>query len=191
MLFKILSSPFAQTVIITIVTIVLTQVALAKGRLRWANRHNHSFLLPNAGPNGTQLLVNTQEIWVTNSGRAAVEDIEIVFNWEPQHFEIWNPREFTQAHLPNGRFSLKIPTLAGKEFFSVALLSTMPLPEIINVRSKTSTAKPFTLLPTRQFPTWFNVIGLALMILGMATAIYGLLAMVSMLWLDSPPPTNP
>ncbi|MDR9777379.1 hypothetical protein RJJ65_33030 [Rhizobium hidalgonense] len=187
-LFKILSSPFAQTAIITIVTIVLTQIALAKGRLRWANRHQHSFLLPNAGPNGTQLLINTREIWVTNTGRAAVEDIEIVFNWEPQHFEIWNPREYSQAHLLNGRFSLKVPTLAGKEFFSVALLSTAPLPEIVNVRSKNSIAKPFMLLPTRQFPTWFNVIGLALLILGMAIVIYGLVVLASLLWAGSPPP---
>jgi hypothetical protein len=145
--------------------------------LRWSNRHAHVFLLPEAGPNGTQLIVHTKEIWITNEGRSAVEEIEIVFNWRPQHFEIWDPREATEIELPNERFALQIPNLAGKEFFSISIMSVGPgtLPDIVNIRSKNSIAKVIPLFPSRQFPTWFNLIGLTLLVLGLTTAAYGIL----------------
>ncbi|MBZ5760298.1 hypothetical protein LAV84_07015 [Rhizobium sp. VS19-DR104.2] len=183
MLQELLSSRLAQTIAATIISLVATQILAAKGKLRWSNRHAHSFLLPNAGQNGSQLIVHTREVWITNTGRSALEDIEIVWNWRPQHLELWNPREFTEIALPNNRFAIQVPNLAGKEFFSVSILSVGPdpLPEILNIRSKNDIAKMLPLLPTRQFPAWFNYCGLALIVIGIGTVFYALLTAAAIL----------
>ncbi|KQV32257.1 hypothetical protein ASC97_01275 [Rhizobium sp. Root1203] len=190
MIYELLGSRFVQTLLVTTAGIILTQLISAKGKLRWSNRHAHVFLLPNAGPNGSQLIVHTKEIWVTNPGRSSVEDVEIVFNWRPQHFEIWDPRAFEPVDHPDGRFAIQVPNLAAKEFFSVSILSVGPgqLPDIVNIRSKDSVAKMIPLLPSRQYPNWFNLLGLVLLILGLATAVYAVLSVVA-LFADNLPPS--
>jgi hypothetical protein len=186
-LYDIFSSRFVQTAIITSITILITQIALAKGKLRWSLRHQHYYSVPNIGPNGTDLPIITQELWFNNTGRAAVEDIEIVLNWNPMHFEIWSPRQHDPVIDSNGRLIIKLPSLAPKEFFAVSLLDTKELPALLNVRSKNSEGKRIDMMPVRQFSRTVNVSVLVLMLIGITTLIYGLLSGLSYVWVLLPP----
>lgn len=185
--YDILSSRFVQAVILTLITILITQIALAKGKLRWSLRHQHYYSVPNMGPNGTDLPIITQELWFNNTGRAAVEDIEIVLNWNPMHFEIWSPRQHDPGIDPNGRLIIKLPSLAPKEFFTVSLLDTKELPALVNVRSKNSEGKRIDMMPVRQFSTTVNAFIAILMLIGLATLIYWLLSGLASAWVMLPP----
>jgi hypothetical protein len=175
----VISSKFAQTILLTLFTALVAQMALARGKLRWSLRHHHWYKLPGAAANNSDINIVTQDLWFHNIGRAAVEDIEIVFNWKPEHYEIWNPREHNNLTLPDGRFIVKIPTLTAKEFFSISLLDTKELPRVVNVRSKNSGAKEIPMIPMRLFPMWFNLGAMGMMFVGLGATIYFVLGLVN------------
>jgi hypothetical protein len=92
---------------LSIVIAVVGRFLSPRGRVKWAVTHEHTFLthptpppppptqqpgtrvVPTVTPPPAQpLLVFTRTIWVQNVGRAPIEDVEIIFNYHPQHFEI-------------------------------------------------------------------------------------------------------
>jgi hypothetical protein len=183
---QILASRLVQTLALTFITVAAAQLALAHGKLRWSLRHLHWYKLPGAAANGDALDVVTQELWFQNTGRAPVEDVEIVFNWKPQHYELWGPRAHSEALLADSRFILRLPSLAAKEFVALSLLDTRELPAVVNVRSKNSNARQLPIIPVRQFPQWFYLAATLLMLLGLSTAIYLMLWIVSPMWQHLP-----
>src|SRR4051812_41192233 len=63
--------------------------------------------------------VRTATVSVMNTGRTPAKNIEIVFNWKPQFFNVWPLRSFSESLSHDGRFSIVLPDLAPKEEFSV------------------------------------------------------------------------
>jgi hypothetical protein len=41
-------------------------------------------------------------IWVQNTGRGLITNIEVVLNYPPQHYEIWPQREYQVETNPMG-----------------------------------------------------------------------------------------
>lgn len=81
--------------------------------------------------------VQVASISVVNSGRASAKNVEIVFNWKPEYFNVWPIRLFSEKVHPDGRFSVHLDSLAPKEVFGLELLSVnRNLPEVVNVRSE-------------------------------------------------------
>ncbi|MFT4002885.1 MAG: hypothetical protein QM684_21840 [Rhizobium sp.] len=118
----------------------------------------------------------TQQIWFQNTGRSSIQDIEIVLNWKPQHFEIWDPRQWDKAVLPDGRFVIKIPSLYRNEFFTISMIDTInDLPAVLNVRWLGGRGKSVTMGPQRIFPLWFNLTLLAFLFSGVVSILYLLL----------------
>ncbi|WP_460231879.1 hypothetical protein [Agrobacterium radiobacter] len=173
---SLISSQFFQAIVIAILTIWLTQVVAARGKLMWSVRHAHWYRLPSANQDGTELNIVTQELWFNNAGRAAVEDIEIVLNWTPQHYELWTPREFSQNVLPDGRLIIKVPFLSARDWFSISILDVTRLPEIVNVRSKNSKTRLIAMEPTRKFPDYVLWMFAVVLIMGLAAIIYFLIS---------------
>ncbi|KQR34064.1 hypothetical protein ASF91_09055 [Rhizobium sp. Leaf155] len=176
MIMQLVSSQFAQAVFIAIFSVIVAQLLSAKGKLRWSVRHAHWYRLPAANSDGTDLNVVTQELWFNNTGRAAVEQVEIVLNWRPQHYELWSPRDFSQQMLPDGRLIIRIPTLAAKEWFSLSLIDTKQLPPIVNVRSRNGEGREILMSPTRVFSQTINIVAAVMMLTGLATIIYALIS---------------
>ncbi|WP_113180928.1 hypothetical protein [Agrobacterium cavarae] len=176
MIMQIVSSQFAQAVFLAVFSVVVTQLLSAKGKLRWSVRHAHWYRLPAANSDGSDLSVVTQELWFNNTGRAVVENVEIVLNWKPQHYELWTPRDFSQQVLPDGRLIIRVPSLAAKEWFSLSLIDTKQLPTIVNVRSRNGEAGEILMLPTRVFSQTINIVAAVMMLTGLATIIYALIS---------------
>ena len=145
-------SNFGQAILLAIVTGLAGRWFTAKGRLVWAVSHQHWYRMPRLDDDGTFPVI-TQQIWFQNVGRAAIDAVEIVLNLKPQHYEIWSPRHYETTSLPDGRFVLLIPALAGQEYFTISMIDTIKeLPAVINVRSKTGVARQLPMAPQRLWP---------------------------------------
>jgi hypothetical protein len=100
-----------------------------RARLIQSTRHAFTFLIqqPLIGPDGKQIspaqTVNTASVSVVNAGRQVATKVEVVFNWKPQHLNIWPLRHYTENMAPDGRFSLNFDSLAPKEIIGFELLA--------------------------------------------------------------------
>jgi hypothetical protein len=111
---------------------------LRKGRLVWSISHQHTFVVPVPALQP----VYTRDVWVQNTGRGSVTDVEVVLNYPPQDYEIWPQREFQVTRNPGGRLVIKVASLGAREFFTIVMLSVgAELPLVTNVRSSDGMAR--------------------------------------------------
>jgi hypothetical protein len=178
----VLSFNIAQAVIIAILTAIVTRYLQPKGKLVWGFSHQHLYLVPRLDEDGSYP-VRTQQIWIQNTGRKSVEEIEFVLNWKPQHLEVWDPRHYTTTILPDGRYSLLFRNLSSSEAFTISILDTFrDLPVIVAVRWKDGIGKQVNMGP-QQIPSprmlW---ILRALLLIGLTTILFLLLQMALSGW---------
>lgn len=172
---QILDSGFWQAILLAVLTGIGGRLLVARGKLIWSVSHQHYYSLPRLDEDGS-FPVRTQQIWFQNVGRASIEDIEIILNWRPQHFEIWNPRQHTLSLLPDGRLVISIPNLSGYEAFTLSIIDTFrDLPVVLNVRWKSGLGKQINMFPQRAWPQWVILIGTAAMLIGITAVLYGVL----------------
>ncbi len=156
---------------LSIVIAIVGRVISPRGRVKWAVTHQYSFLThPNppssapqqpsapssAAPQTTQpVLVHTRTIWVQNVGRATVEDIEIIFNYRPHHFEIWPQRQFRETTNPAGNLLISVNGLNPREWITITMLNVgVQLPLVTNVRWKGGVAREAPMAPQEILPRW-------------------------------------
>lgn len=166
------TSSFGQALALALVTALIGRAITARSKLVWAVSHRHWYQMPRLDDEGSFPVI-TQQVWFQNVGRLPAEDIEIVLNWKPQHFEVWPPRDYQTAILPDGRFALKVPYLAGNEIMTVSMIDTIrEMPNIINVRTKAGLGKVVAMGPQRIWPLWAQYTMGALLLLGVTTLLY-------------------
>ena len=156
-----------------------------RARLVWSLTHDFTFLLNAAGsPAGSlpTLNVRTLSCFILNaSHRVPATEVELIFNWRPENYNVWPMRPYEEHTSPDGRFTLKFANLAPREQFQVELLTTTKLPEILNLRSKECVGKRIAMRPMQAFPNWVNWTAFVLMLLGLASIIYAVLKVFSLL----------
>jgi hypothetical protein len=178
----------SETVFATILSVVLTallallaHLLLPRGRLKWSVPHFYSFLLPTSAQQGqpggqpipSTMLVRTADVWVQNAGRAPVTGVEIIFNYRPQHYELYPQRAFTEKVNPDGRLIIQVDSLGERECFTIAMIDGgVELPEVVNIRSDLGVAKKVMMGPMQIFPTWANGLALVLMIVGVLSLFF-------------------
>lgn len=178
---KILDSGFWQAILLAVLTGFAGRLLAARGKLIWSVSHQHFYAMPRLDGDGS-FPVRTQQIWFQNAGRASIEGVEIVLNWRPQHFEIWNPRQFTSSTLPDGRLIISIPNLSGYETFTLSMIDTFKdLPIVLNIRWKDGVGKVIDMTPQRVWPAWALWFWAAIIVVGITTILFGLLQ--SVLWM--------
>ena len=124
------------------------------------------------GDKGQNLGVWTRQVWIQNGGNAPVDEIEVVLNHHPQHFEFWPPRPYETRTLDVGREVILVRNLAPRENLILALLESRPdvqLPDVLVVRSKTDVGKQVPLGPQRIYPTWINLLVLGVLLFGIGS----------------------
>lgn len=120
--------------------------------------------------------VQVASISVANSGRSTAKSVEIVFNWKPSYINVWPIRSYTDETHPDGRYSVKLESLASKEVFGLELLAVnRNLPEIVNVRCEQVESAERKMLPQVVFPNWFNRAAVILTLFGFVSFVYFIL----------------
>lgn len=174
-----------QAIIIALVSALVARLFTPRGRLVWSTSHQHFYSIRNL--EGGNFPVRTQQLWFQNTGRAAIDDVEIILNYEPQHLEVWNPRAYTKAKLDDGRLVLTFPYLAAREYFTISMLDTIgDLPVLLMARSKSGLGKQINMGPQQIFPRWVSMVLWAFIFFGFSSMLW--FAIQPFLWVAAVPP---
>ena len=173
------------SLLVPLVAAIVAIVFRARAKLIWSVHSAKSllteeFLRVEIGPPSRKLVnVHTAALFFQNMGREAATDIEIVFNWQPQIFQIWPTRQYDTATNPDGRFIVKLPNLAPKEFLGIDLLSVRTeLPALIQCRSLQGAAKKIETTPQEVHPRWKLSLVAYLMFMGFVSTIYLIISVI-------------
>jgi len=173
------------SLLVPLVGAIIALIFKARAKLIWSVHGSRSilteeFVQVEVGP-PSRRVVNVQTAFLVfqNIGREAATEIEIVFNWRPQIFQLWPIREYGTATNPDGRFIIKISNLAPKEFLGVDLLATRSdLPDLIQCRSLQGSAKKIETTPQPIHPRWKLSAALYLIFMGAVSTIYILISAI-------------
>ncbi len=171
--FEFLEKPEFIAFCLTLFLGVLKRLFSPSARVIWGDTHGFTFLIPQRGQDDGRpaaipnLAVNTKSIFVRNAGRKIAKNIEIYFNYKPEHFEIWPVIKYDTEVLEDNRFVVKIEFLQKKEFFTIEAIHTNnAFPEVQNVRAEVGKCKNVRMAPVQIFSNYFNATVFCLMILG-------------------------
>lgn len=165
----------------------------AKAKLIWASPHSFTFLVqePLRGPNEV-IISNTQRVCtasirVINVGGETANKVELVFNWKPQHLNLWPVRHYESICDQDSRHILVFDNLSPKEEIGIEIMSiNADLPALIQVRSAECQAKNVPMMWIAYVASWKIAITRAFLFLGLGAFVYWLLVLIQFLVLKTP-----
>ena len=126
-------------------------------------------------------------IRVINTGRETANKIELVFNWKPHYVNLWPVRHYEQKTDQDNRHILIFDNLSPKEEIGLEIMSiNADLPALLVVRSAECTAQNVALMWIRFVPIWKINISRLLLLVGLSTSVYWLIALIQFLVLKTP-----
>lgn len=181
-LIQILKSPEIVAVLLTALIAAITRYLQPAARVIWGISHGFTFLVPSQEKQPQSYPLSTGSVFVRNAGRRTANDVEIVLNYRPQHFQIWPALGYETAETPEHHFIIKLKNLGPGEFTTVELVSANhELPITLRVRSPLGEAKRVGIAPMRVMPVWFNRAAVLLFSLGLFTVTYFLIRLIGFL----------
>jgi hypothetical protein len=88
--------------------------------------------VPPAAPANFFLL--TQSVTIQNFGRKCAEWVEIVHARRPDFFQLYPALHYTEHTAPTGEHTLRVESLAPKEFFTIQFLCYTHMPALAYIR---------------------------------------------------------
>jgi hypothetical protein len=173
------------SLLVPVLTAVLAWVMQRPPKVIWSI-HNLRFFLAeetvaveNGPPQKKNHAIRAASVFVQNSGRMAAQGVEIVFNWRPQHFNVWPQREYVEILNPDGRFIVKLSGLGPKEFLGIDVLTiNAELPDLIQVRSGHGAGTRIQMHPQQIHPRWKLLLAACLMFVGFVALLWALIALL-------------
>ena len=179
--------------LVPFITWFLNVVIKSKAKLIWASPHSFTFLIqePIHNNNGNVLSptqkVCTASIKVINTGRETANKVELVFNWKPHHVNLWPVRHYEQKTDQDNRHIMIFDNLSPKEEIGLEIMSiNADLPALLLVRSAECTAQNVPMMWIRHISTWKINIARLMLLFGLGTAVYLLIALIQFLVLKTP-----
>ncbi len=120
--------------------------------------------VPQAAP--ANFLLLTQSVTIQNFGRECADWVEIVLRRKPDFFQLHPALNYTESTNAAGEHTLRVQSLASKEFFTIQFLCYTHMPELSFIRSTAGHASPMPWMTVRKFPPWVNLLIWLAMIIG-------------------------
>jgi hypothetical protein len=120
------------------------------------------------------LTVQTNTLVVENLGRRAAEDVEIVHQRRPDHFQFAGTVVYTEEERPNGVHIIKIGTVGPKEMVTLNIFAHVNQPVLGGVRSKDGPAKNMRTKTIPAWPEWVHFAAGVSCLLGIFIVLYWL-----------------
>ena len=160
----------------------------------WVNRRfeNRPVLLSHWGHvssfnyqkgDGATGIVNTHSVVIRNAGRRAATNVRLSHTILPD-FNIWPAVEYQLRDLPNSGPDILIPTLVPGQHITISYLYYPPVTYAnvnAGVKCNEGFATQIPVLLQPKHPTWHKVVGGMLMILGIASLLYGIFELVQLI----------
>jgi len=165
----------------------------AKAKLIWTSPHSFTFLVqePLRDAEG-QVLKPTQTVYtasikVINTGRETANKVELVFNWKPQHLNLWPVRHYEQKTDPDSRHILIFENLSPKEEIGLEIMSiNSDLPALLLVRSAECTAQKVHMMWVKYVPPWQINTARLFLLIGLSATVYWIITLIQFLVLKTP-----
>jgi hypothetical protein len=181
------------SILVPILTWALNRYGKSKVNLLVSQPHKFTFLVqdPTLQDDGTfkdvQKTVHTVSYLIQNASNETANKIELIFNWKPQYFNIWSPREHATKTLEDGRYMLTFESLSPKEYFQCELLNVgADLPNLLTVRCSECVGKFIEMYPQPIAKNWQRRTIAVFIILGFVTSIYFALTLLQLIILKTP-----
>ena len=123
---------------------------------------------------GTSRHVYTHSVVLRNTGRRPATNVRIAHRYLPD-FNVLPDVDHDVNELPGGGREIVFPTLVPNEQVSVSYLYFPPITwDQINgsIKSDEGLAKVLQVLPTQQYPKWFNRLAAGLVLIGLIAVAY-------------------
>lgn len=180
--------------LIPLFTVFVVHIFRAKAKLQLGVPHIFTFMVdvPLLDDEGNQIAptqaVNTISHLIINAGKESATNIEILFNWKPQHLNLWPPIHYEERTEKDDRYVLLFDNLAPQEQIKCELLSiNTDLPELLNVRSKECVAKRVNLVSQLLITNPLKAFIMYLFFAGIAFTVYIILLLLDFVLLGTTP----
>lgn len=181
------------SLIVPILTWALNNYGKSKVNLLVSQPHKFSFLvkdpitLSDGSIQDVQKNVHTISYLIQNDSNETANKVELVFNWQPQYYNIWSPREHETKLFDDGRYMLTFASLSPKELFQCELLNVGDnLPSLVTVRCNECVGKFIDMYPQPIAKNWQRKLALTFIFLGFITSIYLVLTVLQLIVLKTP-----
>ncbi|PMS17834.1 hypothetical protein C0Z18_18480 [Trinickia dabaoshanensis] len=121
---------------------------------------------------GQGITIRTSTLTVQNLGRKVAENVEIIHQQKPDHFQLFPQRNYSETTAPDGTHVVMIETLARREVIQMQVLSYARAPSLVTVRSKDGPGRnvPFQIYP--QLPRSVLYAIQVIMLIGAMMTLY-------------------
>lgn len=185
-----LAASIAEKVLLVVVGAAAARFVESRPRLVAFYGHVGDFRIAPAASDAPPMPVRTHTVVVRNAGRRAAHNVRVPHRGALEAANIHVSVDVGVHHerhtLPNGEEEIVFPTLAPRQQVTISYLYFPPLTwNVINlpITSDEGVARVLNVLPTHQFPRWVIVVLWALIAVGVATLLYGLLELY--LWANA------
>lgn len=151
--------------VLTAASGLLIRAFAPRAKVLWGLSHQFAFSIPQReGPNTA---IYSRTVFITNTGLAPADDVEVHFVFRPEHYQIWPTYDYTEHLTPDQHCIIKLKSMGRSERASIELLqSVIPPPSVIRVRTRAGECREVPLAPMRVFGWRVSAFFLLLVVLG-------------------------
>lgn len=169
-------SPFATSVILTILGIFITRIFQNKPKLiaHYGYISQHKIRLPENENIPTEMIINTHAIVIRNNGNMPANNVQVSHDVLPD-YQIQPMVKYEVSNLPDGGKEIVFPVLVAKESITISYLYFPPLnyKDIRHrIKSNEGFAKTIDVIPARNLPAWLKGLLYLLLLIGLITIFY-------------------
>jgi len=187
---------YIASLAVGIIGTYLSQFLRPKVKIRYWQSHNFTYTIPPSNPNALTIsgpvaaagnapappppappalpnfLLLTQSLTIQNFGREKAAWIEIVHAVKPDFFQLYPALNFAEQTSPTGEHTLRVQSLAPKEYFTVQFLCYTSPPNLSFIRSEAGHASPMPWMTVRKYPKWVYTTITAMTVIGASFCVY-------------------
>jgi len=169
----------------------LSQFLRPKVKIRYWQSHNFTYTIPPNNPNALTIsapvaaagntpappalanfLLLTQSLTIQNFGREKAAWVEIIHAARPDFFQLHPALDFTEHVSPTGEHTLRVQSLAPKEFFTIQFLCYTLPPNLSFIRSEAGHASPMPWMTVRKYPKLVYALIQLFLAIGIGSCVY-------------------
>jgi hypothetical protein len=128
-----------------------------------------------APPAPANFYLLVQSMTIQNLGRERADWVEIVHQQSPDFFQLHPALTFTESTAPNGQHTIRVESLAPREFFTIQFLYYTHAPQLMHVRSNAGHASLMPWMVVKKFPKWVYALMWLAMVIGIGFCAFWLI----------------
>ncbi len=164
--------------------LLVKSILTPRSNIIWAISHSCLYSVPIKGEEVRRIPIRVQTIFIQNNGRKDAENVEILLNYDVEHFQFWPPADYTKKVLPDGRVIISLRKVRSGEKYSMNMLDSIgEIAGVISVKWDSGSASEVVVDPMRVYGKFTLVFIGYLMLSGFIFSVYFLVRIIQSFFL--------